>query len=56
MNVKQWLLIQTPDGATYLQVIILLVLFFLLVKYIARPICKEVTETIKEECRKTDDT
>ena len=42
MYLLDWLLIKTPDGATYLQVILIFIVLFLLVKYFVLPELEEI--------------
>ena len=48
MNLLDWLLIETPEGATYLQVIIIFIVLFVFAKYFVLPDIKDFTKTIKE--------
>lgn len=42
MNLLDWLLIETPDGATYLQVLLIFTVLFLLVKHFVLPDLKKI--------------
>ena len=48
MNVIDWLLIQTPNGATYLQVLIVVMVVFIMVRYFVLPDLKEIPKMLKE--------
>lgn len=48
MNLLDWLLMKTPEGATYLQVMIIFAVLFILVKYFVLPDIKEFQTMIKE--------
>ena len=48
MYLIDWLLIQTPDGATYLQVLIILGILLFLAKYFVLPELKEFKDIYNE--------
>lgn len=48
MYLLDWLLIETPNGATYLQMIITLLIVFLLAKYFVLPDLKEIQDLYRK--------
>lgn len=48
MNLLDWLLIQTPEGATYLQILLIIAILFILAKYFVLPDLKEIQDLYRK--------